>query len=163
MILDRIDEPTGNNARPTANLPVAIWLDRVDPGTHRRIKGLRLVTAYGIAALLGAQAGVAGILPKAALLGMLAGNFALWASVSEGRASRWECSRDLAVLCAAAAFGALSYIAAAPYLQGVSWAGPELILATGAFSWAICADSAFWVLEWVRRSISASCWPMGRG
>lgn len=109
------------------------WLDRVDPGTHRRIKGLRLVTAYGIAALLGAQAGVAGNLPQAALLSMLAGNFALWASVSEGRSSRWECSRDLVVLCAAAAFGALSYIAAAPYLQGVRWAGPELILATGAF------------------------------
>lgn len=29
------------------------WVDRVDPGTHRRIKGLRLVTAYGIAAALG--------------------------------------------------------------------------------------------------------------
>ena len=30
------------------------WLDRIDPGLHRRIKGLRLVTAYGIAALMGA-------------------------------------------------------------------------------------------------------------
>jgi hypothetical protein len=27
---------------------VAAWLERVDPGTHRRIKGLRLVTAYSI-------------------------------------------------------------------------------------------------------------------
>lgn len=26
------------------------WLNRIDPGTHRRIKDLRLVTAYGIAA-----------------------------------------------------------------------------------------------------------------
>lgn len=30
------------------------WLDRIDPGVHRRVKGLRLVTAYGIAAMLGA-------------------------------------------------------------------------------------------------------------
>ena len=28
------------------------WLDRIDPGVHRRVKGLRLVTAYGIAAML---------------------------------------------------------------------------------------------------------------
>ena len=28
------------------------WFDRIDPGTHRRIKGLRLVTAFGLAALL---------------------------------------------------------------------------------------------------------------
>jgi hypothetical protein len=31
----------------------AEWIEQIDPGTHRRIKGLRLVTAYGIAALLG--------------------------------------------------------------------------------------------------------------
>ena len=29
------------------------WLDRIDPGAHRRVKGLRLVTAFGIAALVG--------------------------------------------------------------------------------------------------------------
>ena len=28
---------------------VLTWLDRLDPGVHRRIKGLRLVTAFGIA------------------------------------------------------------------------------------------------------------------
>jgi hypothetical protein len=33
------------------------WLDRIDPGGHRRIKGLRLVTAYGIAARLGTNDG----------------------------------------------------------------------------------------------------------
>jgi hypothetical protein len=33
------------------------FLDRIDPATHRRIKGLRLVTAYGIAALLGTLLG----------------------------------------------------------------------------------------------------------
>jgi hypothetical protein len=30
------------------------WLDRIDPGVHRRVKGLRLLTAYDIAAMLGA-------------------------------------------------------------------------------------------------------------
>jgi hypothetical protein len=35
---------------------IADWLDRIDPGTHRRIKGLRLVTAYGIAARVLARA-----------------------------------------------------------------------------------------------------------
>jgi len=30
------------------------WLDRIDPEVRRRVKGLRLVTAYGIAAVLGA-------------------------------------------------------------------------------------------------------------
>ncbi len=29
------------------------WLEQIDPGAHRRIKGLRLVTAFGIAAMLG--------------------------------------------------------------------------------------------------------------
>ena len=29
------------------------WLGQIDPGAHRRIKGLRLVTTYGIAAMLG--------------------------------------------------------------------------------------------------------------
>ncbi len=133
MTPDNMDEPTADGAGPTAMLPVMRWLERLDPGTHRRIKGLRLVTAYGIAALLGAQAGAAGLLPAGTPLSMLAGNFALWASVSEGRTSRWECSRDLVILCAAAALGALSFMAAAPYLQGIGWAGPEMVLATGAF------------------------------
>jgi hypothetical protein len=33
------------------------WLERVDPGTHPRIKGLRLVTAYGIAWMMGTLEG----------------------------------------------------------------------------------------------------------
>jgi hypothetical protein len=33
----------------------ARWLDCIDPGVHRRIKGLRLITAFGIAAMLGAM------------------------------------------------------------------------------------------------------------
>ena len=42
--------------RPSSKPTILLveWLVHVDPGTHRRIKGLRLVTAYGIAAMLGA-------------------------------------------------------------------------------------------------------------
>ena len=43
---------------------VVCWLDRIDPGAHRRIKGLRLVTAYGIAAMLGTMAGYSRGLPN---------------------------------------------------------------------------------------------------
>ena len=32
---------------------MASWLEQIDPGGHRRIKGLRLVVAYGLAAALG--------------------------------------------------------------------------------------------------------------
>jgi hypothetical protein len=110
------------------------WLDRVDPGVHRRIKGLRLVTAYGIAAMLGALHDVSYGLPDAASLSSLAGGFALWASVSEGRATRAKSSCDLALLCAAAALGAASFIGLAPLLARMGRAGPELVLATGAFA-----------------------------
>ena len=87
------------------------WLERVDPGTHRRIKGLRLVTAYGIAAALGTLAGRgARRCQAAASLGSLAAAFALWASVSEGKTTRAESSRDLALLSLAAALGALVFV-----------------------------------------------------
>jgi len=111
----------------------ATWLEQLDPGTHRRIKGLRLVTAYGIAAALGTLQDVTHGLPGATLVGSLAGNFALWASVSEARVSRPESSRDLAFLCAAAVLGAAMFIAFAPILQSLGAAGPELTLVTGAF------------------------------
>ncbi|MFM0237165.1 FUSC family protein [Paraburkholderia phytofirmans] len=111
----------------------ATWLEQLDPGTHRRIKGLRLVTAYGIAAALGTLQDVTHGLPGATLVGSLAGNFALWASVSEARVSRPESSRDLAFLCAAAVLGAAMFIAFAPILLTLGAAGPELTLVTGAF------------------------------
>jgi hypothetical protein len=69
-------------------IALAQWLDRIDPGVHRRVKGLRLVTAYGIAAMLGALHDISHGLPDAGSLSVLAGNFALWASVSEGQATR---------------------------------------------------------------------------
>jgi hypothetical protein len=112
---------------------LAAWLDRLDPGVHRRIKGLRLVTAYGIAAMLGALHDISQGLPNGASLSSLAGAFALWASVSEGQATRTKSARDLALLSAAATLGAASYVGLAPLLAGLGHAGPELTLATGAF------------------------------
>jgi hypothetical protein len=109
------------------------WLERVDPGSHRRIKGLRLVTAYGIAAMLGAMPTVAQGLHNGASLSALAGGFALWASVSEARATRAESSRDLALLAAAAVLGAAIMILLTPILHGPGRPGAELCLVIGAF------------------------------
>ncbi|HEY5302270.1 MAG TPA: FUSC family protein [Acetobacteraceae bacterium] len=94
---------------------------------------MRLVTAYAIAAMLGTLQGISHGLSGGASLGSLAGGFALWASVSEGRTTRSESSRDLALLVAAAALGAASMIALAPVLGAKGWPGPELTLVTGAF------------------------------
>jgi hypothetical protein len=109
------------------------WLQRIDPSASRRIKGLRLVAAYGIAAALGATLDIARGMPDGPALSSLAGGFALWASVSESRSARVESSRDLALLCAAAAFGAASFVVLAPLLQHFGRAGPELTLVSGAF------------------------------
>jgi hypothetical protein len=125
-------EPTGEDGRGVLRR-ATIWLEQMDPGTHRRIKGLRLITAYGIAAALGTLQDITHGLPGATLVASLAGNFALWASVSEARVSRPESSRDLALLCAAAVLGAAMFIAFAPLLQSIGKSGPELTLVTGAF------------------------------
>jgi hypothetical protein len=128
------NEPPADNANPVRapGTPNA-WLDRIDPGAHRRIKGLRLVTAYGIAAMLGTMADIARGLPNGVALSALAGGFALWGSVSEARGTRAGSSRDLVLLSAAAALGASSFIVLTPVLQHLGRAGPELTLATGAF------------------------------
>src|ERR1700689_1583379 len=84
------------------------WFDRIDPGTHRRIKGLRLVTAFGLAALLATVPQISR--GHAISLGPLAAGFALWASVSEGKTTRYESAVDLVLLCVAAGVGAASYI-----------------------------------------------------
>jgi hypothetical protein len=109
------------------------WLNRVDPGTHRRIKGLRLVTAYGIAVALGTLQDIAHSVPSSISLGYLAGSFALWASVSEGKTMRAESSRDLVLLSFAAALGAGLFVVFSRPLQLVGRAGPELVLLTGTF------------------------------
>ena len=129
-------EAASDDARRSVfGLPTSLaeWLDRIDPGTHRRIKGLRLVTAYGIAAMLGTMPEIDHGLAGGASLSVLAGGFALWASVSEGRSTRAESSRDLLLLCAAAALGAAVFILLSPLLTKIGHAGPESTLATGAF------------------------------
>ncbi|MFL9900314.1 FUSC family protein [Paraburkholderia fungorum] len=109
------------------------WLDQLDPGTHRRIKGLRLVTAYGIAAALGTLQDIAHSVPSNVSLGYLAGSFALWASVSEGKTTRAESSRDLLLLSLAAGLGAALFAVCFGPLQLAGRGGPELVLVTGAF------------------------------
>src|SRR5580692_8068810 len=103
------------------------WFDRIDPGTHRRIKGLRLVTAFGLAALLATVPQISR--GHATSLGPLAAGFALWASVSEGKTTRYRSARDLVLLCVAAGIGAASLALIAPRL-GESWA--ELMLVSGS-------------------------------
>jgi hypothetical protein len=76
-------------------MTVSDWLDRIDPGTHRRVKGLRLITAYGLAWMMDSLQGPSLQLPGHASLGALAAGFALWASVSEGQTTRAASSRDL--------------------------------------------------------------------
>jgi Fusaric acid resistance protein-like len=129
--LPGVDVRTG--ARRGDPSAIAQWLERIDPGTHRRIKGLRLVTAYGIAALLGALPAISHGFHGAWALSLLAGNFALWASISEGRTIRSDSSRDLALLCGAAVLGAAVMIGLAPLFTGRGRPGPELTLVTGAF------------------------------
>ena len=107
------------------------WLQTVDPGAHRRVKGLRLVTVYTLAALLGAQThAIQGL--SGASLSALAAGFALWASVSEAQATRAKSTIDLVLFCAAAALGAASVTLLAPLLR-FDRAGLELVLLTGAF------------------------------
>jgi hypothetical protein len=109
------------------------WLEQRDPGAHRRIKGLRLVTAYALAAMLGAMPGIGPGVSSKVLLSQLASGFALWASVSEGQATRARSTRDLMLLALAAAVGAASYVLIGPLLGSGNTAWPELVLATGAF------------------------------
>jgi Fusaric acid resistance protein-like len=112
---------------------VNTYLDRLDPNATRRVKGLRLVAAYGIAVLIGTTRGFTHGLSSGASLGALAGGFALWASVSEGRTQRTTSTRDLAILIMAAALGATMMITIAPIISGPHHPGPELTLVTGSF------------------------------
>jgi hypothetical protein len=89
-------------------ISIGSWFDRIDPGMHRRIKGLRLVTAFGLAALLATVPQISR--GHAISLGPLAAGFALWASVSEGKTTSYESARNLAFLCIAAGLGAASLV-----------------------------------------------------
>jgi hypothetical protein len=121
---------TDNRDRRLASLAMRIgaWFDRIDPGTHRRVKGLRLVTAYGLAAMLATVPNIAE--GHGPLLSPLAAGFALWASVSEARNTRYESARDLTWLCLAAGGGAAVFVWFAPCL-GPAWV--ELTLVSGSF------------------------------
>ena len=102
------------------------WIANFDPGAHRRIKGLRLVTAYALAAMGGS------IVSPGSLMAPLAGGFALWASVSEGEGSRWRSSRDLVLLVLAATFAAVSMVLV-DQLCSRTTTPPELLLVVGTF------------------------------
>lgn len=120
-----------NGVRTTSKL--VAWLDHVDPGAHRRIKGVRLVVAYALAAAIGSWHGFARHAHTGVSVGTLAATFALWASVSDTRTTRAESSRDLIILCTAGALGALTFALVGPWLLERSRAGAELVLVTGAF------------------------------
>ena len=112
---------------------MASWLEQIDPGGHRRIKGLRLVTAYGLASMLGIVLHRSYEFSGSQFLSFLAAGFALWASVSEGQTTRWLSTRDLAFLNAAAVVGALMFVGLSSIPIRLGLAGPEWILITGAF------------------------------
>jgi hypothetical protein len=101
---------------------------RLDPGAHRRAKGLRLVAAFGLAVMLSAIPGISEGRPH--VLGTLAAGFALWASVSEARTTRYESARDLVFLNLAAGGGAMLFALLQPLL-GPAWV--ELTLVSGSF------------------------------
>lgn len=109
------------------------WIEHLDPGAHRRIKGLRLVTAYALAAMCGALVSLSWPIGNGALLPSLAGGFALWASVSEGESDRRRSSRDLAALTLAAAFSAAIFVLGRHTLARIGVTAPELMLVAGAF------------------------------
>ncbi len=112
---------------------MASWLEQIDPGGHRRIKGLRLVAAYGFAAVFGTVLHRSYDISGGQWLGYLAAGFALWACVSEGQTTRWLSARDLAFLNAAAVVGALMFVGLSSLPIRLGLAGPEWILITGAF------------------------------
>ncbi len=112
---------------------MAFWLEQIDPGGHRRIKGLRLVTAYGLASMLGIVLHRSYEFSGSEFLSFLAAGFALWASVSESQTTRWLSARDLAILNAAGVAGALMFVGLSLLPIRLSLAGPEWILIIGAF------------------------------
>jgi len=86
-----------------------------------------------MAVALGTLQDITQRVPSSISLGYLAGSFALWASVSEGKTTRVESSGDLVLLCFAAALGAGLFAAFSRPFEVGGRAGAELILLTGAF------------------------------
>jgi hypothetical protein len=105
------------------------WLDGVDPGGRRRIRGLRLVAVFAVASMAGMLAMPSDSLAASAC----AGSFAIWASVYENAPTRQQGCIDLIALIAASALGAATS-AVWTSLFGVGNAALWLLpLAGGAF------------------------------
>lgn len=119
--------PSGMSARALR------LLQRVDPARVHRLKGLRLVLCYALAATLAPTLARLLHVCAPASLGMLAANIALWASVSDMRTAAREGAVDLPILCAAGMAGAASHVLSAPALMHLGPVGPELTLVFGAF------------------------------
>jgi hypothetical protein len=109
------------------------WLDKLDPGAGGRLKGLRLVAVYAVAAFLGRVCDVVAPLSSGMSVATLAAGFALWASIAEARTERISGTRDLIVLCVAATVGAIVYYHLAQWLSHYPKVGPEASLVTAAF------------------------------
>lgn len=103
-----------------ARKAIVTWVDQFDPGAHRRVKGLRIITSYAIAAMAGLLPALRDAHSASSPLSQLAAGFALWASVSEGEETRWRSTRDLAIFCSTAALGAAIMATLTPLLNGAS-------------------------------------------
>ena len=131
----------GNVARARLR-DVGRWLDRTDPGAHRRVKGLRLITAYGIAAMLGTMGDITRGLQGGSSLAALAGGFALWASVSEGRGTRRSLAGTLFCLPSRRGWGRRASRCLGRRLPGSVARGRNSSWCRAPFAPAICAASA---------------------
>jgi len=110
------------------------WLNDIDPGMRRRIKGLQLIIGYGIAAAISyLWADMLGI-RNPEVLSSLATGFSLFAGVMEWRSTRRIAIRDLALFVLTAILGAFTYVYLRPLLLIKAWPGPEFALVIGAFS-----------------------------
>jgi hypothetical protein len=111
-----------------------MWLDRIDPGSHRIAKGVHIVGAYVLATGFAQLWGHIGFAPHRASIAAPAAGFALWACVSESGGTRGESCRDLTILCVAATAGAALFaVLATLSLPASTHVGAEWILITGAF------------------------------
>jgi hypothetical protein len=92
------------------------------------------VLAYALGAWFGESLAVASGHAEAVRIGVIVGNVALWASVSEAQQRRARSAAHLALLCAAAACGAAIYVGVVNGLGLHGRGSPEMVLASGAFA-----------------------------
>jgi hypothetical protein len=124
----------GSLQPPTLHTACTMWLDRIDPGSHRIAKGLRIVGAYILATGFAQLWRHIGFAPYGGSIAASAAGFALWACVSESGGTRRESCRNLTILCAAATAGAALFAMLSTLSPPASThVGAEWILITGAF------------------------------